>query len=449
MVSLKFFGGVGEIGGNKILLEDRDTKIFLDFGQSFSFGQDYYTGYLLPRNSCYLKDCFEFGLLPRISGLYSEDELSCTDLKYTSPEIDAILLSHAHFDHCAHLELIDPKIPVYCGKTTKLFLEAMEETGGQKFGEHEYKLFRTGDRLKLGSIEAQPIHVDHSIPGAYGYLLHTSEGCVAYTGDLRMHGPMGSMTREFIERASEEKPIALITEGTRVAPEEKRKPHTEAYVKEKSTELVSSQKHLAIATFYGRDIDRINTFHSVAKETGRKFVISMKTAYLLDKLSNDGKLKVPNPLKDKTIGIYPRKKKSGNYEEKDYFLWERPYLSNPVYSGEISKSQKEYLLSLNFFEFGELIDIRPKESSLFIHSMSEPFSEEDVEEEIKQNWISHFRLDFQQLHASGHCNREEIGALVEKINAKKVFPVHTEHPELFPEYSSHAAIPKPATAYRL
>ena len=32
MTSLTFYGGVNEIGGNKILLEDKGTKIFLDFG---------------------------------------------------------------------------------------------------------------------------------------------------------------------------------------------------------------------------------------------------------------------------------------------------------------------------------------------------------------------------------------------------------------------------------
>ena len=35
MTSLTFYGGVNEIGGNKILLEDKDTKVFLDFGLSF------------------------------------------------------------------------------------------------------------------------------------------------------------------------------------------------------------------------------------------------------------------------------------------------------------------------------------------------------------------------------------------------------------------------------
>jgi len=35
MSKLTFFGGVNETGGNKILLEDQGTKIFLDFGMSF------------------------------------------------------------------------------------------------------------------------------------------------------------------------------------------------------------------------------------------------------------------------------------------------------------------------------------------------------------------------------------------------------------------------------
>jgi ribonuclease J len=32
MVNITFYGGVAEIGGNKILVEDEDTKILLDFG---------------------------------------------------------------------------------------------------------------------------------------------------------------------------------------------------------------------------------------------------------------------------------------------------------------------------------------------------------------------------------------------------------------------------------
>jgi len=36
MTSLTFHVGVNEIGGNKILLEDKDAKVFLDFGKDVS-----------------------------------------------------------------------------------------------------------------------------------------------------------------------------------------------------------------------------------------------------------------------------------------------------------------------------------------------------------------------------------------------------------------------------
>lgn len=32
MTSVTLYGRVGEIGGNKILIADKDTRIFLDFG---------------------------------------------------------------------------------------------------------------------------------------------------------------------------------------------------------------------------------------------------------------------------------------------------------------------------------------------------------------------------------------------------------------------------------
>jgi ribonuclease J len=63
--------------------------------------------------------------------------------------------------------------------------------------------------------------------------------------------------------------------------------------------------------------------------------------------------------------------------------------------------------------------------------MSEPYSEEDLGAEVMQNWLKHFGLGFHQVHASGHCSRGEIEEIVKKIKPKQLFPVHTEHPEMF------------------
>jgi ribonuclease J len=120
-VNITFYGGVNEIGGNKILLEDRDTKIFLDFGESFTCDNEYFVDWLQPRAVAGLKDYFEFGLVPKLKGLYSRDALRFTDLKYEEPKFDAVFLSHAHYDHIAHLAFVDERVPSTWERPRKKF----------------------------------------------------------------------------------------------------------------------------------------------------------------------------------------------------------------------------------------------------------------------------------------------------------------------------------------
>jgi len=448
MSKLTFYGGVDEIGGNKILVEDKGTKIFFDFGQSFNFGDEYFTGWLSPRAINGLGDFFEFGLLPKIPGLYAEQQLAFTDLPYQEPEINAIFLSHAHFDHVAHICFVDPKIPVYLGAGTKLFMESMEDTSNFcNYREHDYRTFRTGKKIKIDNITVEPIHTDHSIPAAYGFVIRTSDATIVYTGVFRLHGTRKDLSEDFIQKAKESSPDALICEGTRMALQEKRQNYSEQQVEDKSNQIVTSTDKIVFTTHYSRDIDRFRSFYNVAVKNGRKLVIPPKNAYLLSKLIQDEHLDVPDPSKDKHILVYFKRKKSGNYDDSDYYVWERQFMDKMVNAEYVHKNQKKLIMDLDFFQFGELIDIRPQRGSPFIHSMSEPFSEEDIEDDVLHNWLNHFGMQFHQLHASGHLNRDQIGQVVNEIDAKKVFPVHTENAKLFEKITNKVQLVKREKSY--
>jgi ribonuclease J len=435
MAKITLFGGVDRIGGNKILLEDRGTRVFFDFGEPFHMKDDYFVDFLTPREGRFgLRDYFHFGLMPRIEGLYGEEWVEDTDLKYRSPEFHAVFVSHMHFDHAMHLKYVDEEIPVHLGATADTIRQSWEKTslGRSTCGKHEVRTFRTGDKVRVDGLEVEPIHVDHSTPGAYGFIIHTSEGCVVYTGDFRLHGPRSDMTREFVQRASEERPAAMLCEGTRVTTQDPRKNMSEEGVRNEARRLISASDKLAVVSFYPKDVDRMRSFRDVARSVKRKFVVSAKVAHLLGMLQDDPNIDAPDPLKDPNMLVYVRR-----MAKPDRVKYEKEYLDmmsscdRVVDSDYVRDHQRELMFHTDFSQLTELIDIKPAPGSLFIRSKSEPFEEDDVQEDVLQNWVNWFRLDFKNAHASGHASMKEVFGAVRRVAPRKVIPVHTEHPELF------------------
>jgi len=426
MTKLTFYGGVGEIGGNKILLEDRDTRVLLDFGMSFAERRRFYSDpWLSPRNE---KELLELGLLPPLEGAYRFDEKEA--------ELDAVMLSHSHADHAMYISFINRKIPVYCGETTKTILEGLAETRSRSFETDisgiDFRTFRTGTRIRIKDIEIEPCHVDHSTPGAYAYLIQTSEGAIVYTGDLRTHGSKPHLTQDLVRTSEKAHPTLMMSEGTNIIGGDVSDEHE---VESKVNKIVAGSDKLILADFSYTDIDRLRSFHNVARRNRRLLTISLKQAHLLCKLRSDKRLSIPDPASDQHIVIYRKKKKR-------YYSWEENLLDfeNVREASEVRQHQNQTIFVCSFSNMGELVEVKPSPGSNFILSTSEPFNEErEIEFDKFKNWLDHFGLPMYHIHCSGHIMPNELKQTITQISPKILLPIHTEHPNLFASFMGKTA----------
>lgn len=470
---MKILDGSKSIGGTKILLTHKKTRILLDFGFNFAQNKLFYSEFIQPRKCDALGDFFEMGLLPDVKGIYREDYLKHMGRPKEKRSVDAVFLTHAHYDHAIMNHFLRVDIPIYCSQGTKNVLTAIEKTGQNSFKDlvtyletymfkrgnsgpskitrkdtdyvkdREFNTMKSYKKYTVGDLKIEMLPVDHTIPGSAGFIVYSDDGNVVYTGDLRLHGYRKNDTEKFIQKATRAKPTYLIVEGTNVGD---REPSiSEQKVSHDMTKLMSQGKGHVFAEFPPRDLDRFRSIYNAAKRCGRTMVVGMKLAYLIEKFEDQYPFKLSNmkiliPKKEwgliskKQINVDDVSKKiDDDIISKEYSIWEREYVlrDNAITTDDIRKNPKKYVVAMSLWDIKSLIDIKPK-NAIWIKSKCEPFDPElEIDEERKLRWIEHFKIKEYHTHSSGHMSEKEIKDMIKKIKPKKVVPIHTEHPELF------------------
>ncbi|CDG64603.1 RNA-metabolising metallo-beta-lactamase [Methanobacterium sp. MB1] len=483
MVKLDFFGGVDEIGGNKVLLAEGTDSFFLDFGMSFKRANQFFSEFLQPRAGNGILDFLELGLLPDVKGIYREDYLKHSGLtSFNEPSVDGVLVSHAHMDHSAYIHHLREDIPVYLTMESYLIMKSIQETTSTSFNElvtlkknfflrpkkrvregsspytkvkdkeaeieREIKIIKPYESFDFGEVSVRCAPVDHSLPGACAFLVESGDEAIVYTGDLRFHGRNSEMTEKFVKEASKFEPTKMLCEGTRMDTDYN---ISEESVERKSTEIIDGYRDHVIVNYPIRDLDRFLTFYKVAENTGRTMVVNLKEAYILNQFNAEG-FNFPQDF-----AIYVPRRSWGlvgdeacacldgewvscsdlhpQHTEDGFKNWEKDFitLEKAVNYRDIRESPEEYIFSCDFFELKELIDVKP-DKGLYIWSKTEPFNDEmQIDFRKAKNWISHFNLELvtEGMHGSGHANRNEILKMVREINPEIIYPMHTEKKDEF------------------
>lgn len=471
-MKLKFFGGVKEIGGNKILLEENNRRIFLDFGKSYQEVRKYFEEFLQPRVVHGVKDYLALNLIPCLEGLYRQDLLRILRKDkgfaiplHKTPAYEGVLLSHAHLDHAAYISFLDENISVFVSSAGQRVLESFAVTRPpaleneiidfplrhlkerKKRKARKFQLVQDRKEFQIGSFKITPFFVDHSIPGATMYLIKSSSQRLLYSGDFRVSEMSLSFKNSLFKELKKEKIDIFLCEGTRV---KEKTILTENDVFEKAFILVKNTPALVITDYSLADIKRITTLIKVAQATGRKFVVPLSNYYYLSYLAKHQE--IDEQLLNKVL-VYARKKTQ-------YRKWEKEILKEKkaiISAEKISQDQNRYLVGLSFYQVQELIDLNPQwDKSLFLRAITEAHNEEsEFSEERLINWVNFFGMrgvdektgHFERAHISGHISGKELEEFIENIKPKTVIPIHTEQPEEFKKFHHNVIIVEKGETY--
>ena len=441
--------GASTVGGTKILVESGRGRVLLDFGTNYKRMGEFYEEYLHPRPSRGLTDLLAVGLLPRRRGFYRPDLFPTADFpdrddRFPGEAPQAVLLTHAHLDHCGAIGFLDPRIPVFATPATLATLRAVEESGKADvaqelayYGERsarsdgllasdrrghrvrrDFRLFgeptsglvealrapatKTGEMEGPDPTSAAPtplvrdlgveaVPVDHSLLGSAAFLLDVDGARIAYTGDVRFHGARGRETEAFLRALETRQPDVLLVEGTRLrrtASDPLPTSPSEEDVRRNATQKVEEfAGRLVIADFGPRNIERLMTFREVAAQTHRQLVVTGKDAYLLRLLR----------LVDPTVPV--------DFGAGRMRIWEEPSVRTPpaweerveeaypdafIGPDEISQSPGRWILCFSFFDANDLVDLRrATPGGLWLYSSSEAHGEEqEFDFHRLQAWIA-------------------------------------------------------------
>jgi len=381
-------GGLGEIGGNMMVIETEKSAIIVDVGMSF------------PDDSMHGVDI----LIPDF-----------TYVRQIRSKIIAIVITHSHEDHIGAMPYIfkELQVPIY---GTPLPLESI----GAKFDEHKMKQHRSYFRavqkrkpVKIGDFEVEWMHMTHSIIDSSSLAITTEAGTIIHTGDFKIdHTPVDGYPADLHRLAyyGEKGVLALLSDSTNS--------HSVGFTKTEKTvgptfeRIFTEAKGRIIMSTFSSNLHRVAQAIQCGLDHGRKVcVIGRSMEKNIDIAMTLGYLKFP---KSEFIDAH----------EVNKFLDKEVLIVTTGSQGEPMSA----LFRMSIHEHRH-IKIKPTDQ-IVLSAKAIPGNEASVSGIINQILKSGAKVAYQNyadIHVSGHAAQEEQKLMLRLTKPKFFLPVHGEY----------------------
>ncbi|WP_419770872.1 MAG: ribonuclease J [Candidatus Marinarcus sp.] len=381
-------GGLGEIGGNMMVIETDNSAIIIDVGMSFPDENMHGVDILIPDFS-YLRE-----------------------IKH---KIHGIVITHGHEDHIGAMPYLfkELQFPVY---GTPLPLEMI----GSKFDEHKMRehrrFFRAIEKrvpIKIGDFEVEWMHITHSIIDSSSLAIKTDAGTIIHTGDFKIdHTPIDGFPTDLHRFAhyGEQGVLLLLSDSTNS--------HSPGFTKSEKTvgptfdNLFSKAQGRVIMSTFSSNIHRVAQAIEHGLKYGRKVcVIGRSMEKNLELAMRLGYIKFP---KDQFIDAHEVNK----FNDKEVLI---------ITTG----SQGEAMSALYRMAIHEHRHIKIKEGDqIILSARAIPGNEGSVSTIINHLLKAGAKVayqDFSEIHVSGHAAQEEQKLMLRLVKPKFFLPIHGEY----------------------
>ncbi|MBQ7335113.1 MAG: ribonuclease J [Clostridia bacterium] len=380
-------GGLGEIGKNMTVIEYENDMIVVDCGLGF------------PEED-----------MPGIDLVIPD----ITYLETNKDKLRGVLLTHGHEDHIGAipylLRTINP--PIY---GTPLTLGIIRN----KLEEHtlpwkpDLRTVNAGDTVKLGSVSAEFIHVNHSIADACAIAIRTPLGTLIHTGDFKLDtSPIDSEMMDIVRlgELGREGVLMLMCESTNA----ERPGHTPSEKKVgASLENIFSthpKKRIIIATF-SSNVHRVQQIIDTSAHHGRKVAITGRSMLNIVSAATElGYMKIP-------AGVLVDINDIKRYKPSELTI---------VTTG----SQGEPMSALYRMAFSDHMQVSLDANDLVVLSASAiPGNEKLVGRiinELSKNQVEVLHDAVVEVHVSGHACQEELKLMQALTKPRYFMPIHGE-----------------------
>ncbi len=390
-VKVTFLGGLNEIGKNITLFECDGDMFLLDCGMAFPDGDMLGVDLVIP---------------------------DFTYVERNKDKIKGVVLTHGHEDHIGSLPYLLRKVnlPVY-GTPLTLGLVESKLKEHNLTGKTKLNTVLPGQRIKLGCMSIEFIHVNHSIPDSVAIAIHTPAGTIVHTGDFKIDctpttGGMIDLAR-FAE-LGKSGVLALMAESTNVerpgyTMTEQKVAHTfDLLFKE------AEKSRIIIATF-ASNLGRIQQILDCAQKYGRKVAFSGRSMINNMAIASElGYVNVPDGL---IIDI----DLLGRYSKEEIVL---------ITTG----SQGETMSALSRMAYSDhrKVEVGP-EDYIIISANPIPGNEKAVNSVVNELMKHGCKVIYEsmyEVHVSGHACQEELKIIHGLTKPKYFIPVHGEQKHL-------------------